>query len=233
MPAGHSPAPSGHLESLEAESAHILRETAAVTRNPVLLFSGGKDSALLLELAARAFAPGPVPFPALHIDTGHNFEEVLDFRDRTVRRFGIRLLVGHVAQDLAAAAALNPKTTWCVTVTDQHGHAVGHGCARPEPKGHRKRAGPGPRGGGGFSFTPVSRDGPPGGPGQPHPADPARQDAEVEHAHRRGRLVRTQPGAGQQLGPEVDHAEFDRDAGRDHGGQQPAHQRQPDPPRGT
>ena len=67
-----------------------------------------------------------------------------------------------LARDLAAAAARNPKTTWCVTVTDEHGHAVGHGCARPEPEGHRKRAGPGPSG---FSFTPASRDGPPNGYG--------------------------------------------------------------------
>ena len=77
-------------------------------------------------------------------------------------------LAGHgpvdpwLARDLAAAATANPKTTWCVTVTDEHGHAVGHGCARPEPKSHRKRAGPGP---GGFSFTPAGRDGPPGGYG--------------------------------------------------------------------
>ena len=81
-------------------------------------------------------------------------------------------LAGHgpvdpwLARDLATAAARNPKTTWCVTVTDQHGHAVGHGCARPEPKSHRKRAGPGPPpGGAGFSFTPASRDGPPDGHG--------------------------------------------------------------------
>ena len=71
-----------------------------------------------------------------------------------------------LARDLAAAAAQNPKTTWCVTVTDQHGHATGHGCARPEPKSHRKRAGPGPPPGEtGFTFTPASRDGPPGGYG--------------------------------------------------------------------
>jgi hypothetical protein len=81
-------------------------------------------------------------------------------------------LAGHgpvdpwLARDLAAAAARNPATTWCVTVTDQHGHAAGHGCARPEPRSHRKRAGPGPLpGGAGFSFTPASRDGPPGGYG--------------------------------------------------------------------
>ena len=70
-----------------------------------------------------------------------------------------------LARDLAAAAAHNPKTTWCVTVTDGKGHAVGHGCARPEPKNHRNRAGPGPPGGTGFSFTPASRDGPPNGYG--------------------------------------------------------------------
>jgi len=70
-----------------------------------------------------------------------------------------------LARDLAAAAAKNPKTTWCVTVTDEQGHAVGHGCARPEPKSHRKRAGPGPPGGQGFSFTAARRDGPPGGYG--------------------------------------------------------------------
>ena len=69
-----------------------------------------------------------------------------------------------LARDLAAAAAQNPKTTWCVTVTDTKGHAVGHGCARPEPKRHGKRAGPGPPPGG-FSFTPIDRDGPPDGYG--------------------------------------------------------------------
>jgi hypothetical protein len=70
-----------------------------------------------------------------------------------------------LTRDLATAAAANPKTTWCLTVTDTQGHAVAHGCARPEPRSHRKRAGPGPPGGTGFSFTPASRDGPPGGHG--------------------------------------------------------------------
>jgi hypothetical protein len=71
-----------------------------------------------------------------------------------------------LARDLAAAAARNPKTTWCVTVTDEHGHAVGHGCARPVPENHTQRAGPGPPpGGAGFCLTPASRDGPPGGYG--------------------------------------------------------------------
>jgi hypothetical protein len=70
-----------------------------------------------------------------------------------------------LARDLAAAAARNPKTTWCVTVTDGQGHAVGHGCGRPEPESHARRAGPGPPGGAGFCFTPAGRDGPPGGYG--------------------------------------------------------------------
>jgi hypothetical protein len=70
-----------------------------------------------------------------------------------------------LARDLATAAARNPKTTWCLTVTDHQGHAIGHGCARPEPKSHRQRAGPGPPAGTGFTFTPASRDGPPGGYG--------------------------------------------------------------------
>jgi hypothetical protein len=70
-----------------------------------------------------------------------------------------------LARDLADATAQNPKTTWCVTVTDKDGHAIGHGCARPEPRSHTKRAGPGPPGQTGFTFTPASRDGPPGGHG--------------------------------------------------------------------
>jgi hypothetical protein len=82
--------------------------------------------------------------------------------DRPGELAGLGPIDPWLARDLAAAAATNPKTTWCVTVTDQHGHAVGHGCARPEPKSHRKRAEPRPAG---FSFTPASRDGPPGGYG--------------------------------------------------------------------
>ena len=86
--------------------------------------------------------------------------------DRPGELAGLGLVDPWLARDLVNAAAANPKTTWCVTVTDQHGHAVGHGCARPEPKGTRKRAGPGPPPGeAGFSFTPASRDGPPGGYG--------------------------------------------------------------------
>ena len=84
------------LQRLEAESIHIFRETAAEGERPVLLFSGGKDSVVMLHLAAKAFWPAPIPFPVLHVDTGHNFPEVLEFRDRTVERLKIRLEVAKV-----------------------------------------------------------------------------------------------------------------------------------------
>lgn len=84
------------LQRLEAESIHVFRETASEGERPVLLFSGGKDSVVMLHLAAKAFWPAPIPFPVLHVDTGHNFPEVLDFRDRTVERLHIRLEVASV-----------------------------------------------------------------------------------------------------------------------------------------
>ena len=75
-----------HIETLEAESIHIFREVAAEFERPVLLFSGGKDSLVLLRLAEKAFRPGRFPFPIMHVDTGHNFPEVLEFRDRLIDR---------------------------------------------------------------------------------------------------------------------------------------------------
>ncbi|MFQ6394217.1 sulfate adenylyltransferase subunit CysD [Nocardia sp. KC 131] len=95
-----------HLDALEAESAHIFREVAATFERPVLLFSGGKDSVVMLHLAAKAFWPSPLPFPVMHIDTGHNFDEVIEFRDRTVAQFGLRLVVGRVQDDIDAGRSV-------------------------------------------------------------------------------------------------------------------------------
>ncbi|MFE6748025.1 sulfate adenylyltransferase subunit CysD [Kitasatospora purpeofusca] len=86
----------GHLDALESESVHILREVAGEFERPVILFSGGKDSIVMLHLALKAFAPAPVPFALLHVDTGHNFPEVLDYRDRVVAERGLRLHVASV-----------------------------------------------------------------------------------------------------------------------------------------
>ena len=77
-----------HLDKLEAEAVHIFREVAARSRSPALLFSGGKDSVVMLHLAVKAFWPAPVPFPVMHVDTGQNFDEVIEFRDRTSRSTG-------------------------------------------------------------------------------------------------------------------------------------------------
>lgn len=87
-----------HLKELEAESIFVLREVAAQFENPVLLFSGGKDSILMTHLAVKAFYPGRIPFPLLHIDTGHNFAETIAYRDALVERIGARLIVGSVEE---------------------------------------------------------------------------------------------------------------------------------------
>ncbi len=89
-----------HLDTLESEAIHVLRETAAEFRNPVLMFSAGKDSTVLLRLAERAFRPGRFPFPLLHVDTGNNFPEVIDFRDRTMARLVERLIVRTVQESI-------------------------------------------------------------------------------------------------------------------------------------
>ncbi|WP_329203660.1 sulfate adenylyltransferase subunit CysD [Streptomyces sp. NBC_01435] len=91
-----------HLDALEAESVHIFREVAGEFERPVILFSGGKDSIVMLHLALKAFAPAPVPFALLHVDTGHNFPEVLEYRDRTVARHGLRLHVASVQEYMDA-----------------------------------------------------------------------------------------------------------------------------------
>jgi sulfate adenylyltransferase subunit 2 len=91
-----------HLRALEAQAVHIFREVAAEFERSVLLFSGGKDSVVMLHVAAKAFWPGPIPFPVLHIDTGRNFDEVLAFRDRYVAQVGVKLLVASVQEDIDA-----------------------------------------------------------------------------------------------------------------------------------
>src|SRR5215470_10992579 len=88
------------LDALEAESIHIIREVAAEFERPALLFSGGKDSIVMLALAEKAFSPAKVPFPVMHIDTGHNFPEVLEFRDRRVAEAGVCLVVGEVQKSI-------------------------------------------------------------------------------------------------------------------------------------
>jgi sulfate adenylyltransferase subunit 2 len=95
-----------HIEALEAESIHIFREVAAEFERPVLLFSGGKDSLVLLRLAEKAFRPGRFPFPIMHVDTGHNFPEVLEFRDRLIDRIGERLIVASVQESIDSGRAV-------------------------------------------------------------------------------------------------------------------------------
>src|SRR4051795_5248629 len=95
-----------HLRALEAESIHIFREVAAEFERPVLLFSGGKDSIVMLRLAEKAFWPARLPFPVMHIDTGHNFGEVLAFRDRRVAELGSRLVVASVQDDIDAGRSV-------------------------------------------------------------------------------------------------------------------------------
>ncbi len=99
---------SKHLRDLESESLHIIREVVAEFDRPGLLFSGGKDSAVLLHLALKAVRPAHLPFPIVHIDTGHNFPELLAFRDRTVGRLGLDLVVGSVDDAIASGRILAP-----------------------------------------------------------------------------------------------------------------------------
>jgi sulfate adenylyltransferase subunit 2 len=100
------------LDILEAESIHIMREVAAEFERPVLLFSGGKDSIVMLALAERAFAPARIPFPVMHVDTGHNFGEVLEFRDRRTEEVGARLIVASVQDSIDAGRVVEETGRW-------------------------------------------------------------------------------------------------------------------------
>jgi sulfate adenylyltransferase subunit 2 len=98
-----------HLRALESEAIHVMREVAAEFERPVLLFSGGKDSIVLLRLAEKAFRPGPFPFPLMHVDTGHNFPEVIEFRDRRVAELGERLIVASVQESIDKGRAVEEQ----------------------------------------------------------------------------------------------------------------------------
>ena len=103
-----------HLRALEAQSIHIFREVAAEFERPVLLFSGGKDSIVMLHLASKAFWPAPIPFAVLHVDTGRNFPEVLEFRDRYAESLGVKVLVAYVQDDIDAGRTVedtSPRAT--------------------------------------------------------------------------------------------------------------------------
>ena len=138
-----------HLESLEAESIHIFREVAAEFERPVLLFSGGKDSLVLLRLAEKAFRPGRFPFPIMHVDTGHNFQEVIEFRDRLIDSLGERLIVasvqdsidhGRVTEETGPRASRNRLQT--VTLLDaiaEHGFDSAFGGARRDEERARAK----------------------------------------------------------------------------------------------
>jgi sulfate adenylyltransferase subunit 2 len=138
-----------HLRALEAEAVHIFREVAAGFERPVLLFSGGKDSVVMLHVAAKAFWPAPLPFPVMHIDTGHNLDEVINFRDRTVGQMGVRLIVSRVQDDIDAGrvveevgpkASRNRLQTFSLlrAIQEQRFDAVFGGARRDEEKARAK-----------------------------------------------------------------------------------------------
>jgi sulfate adenylyltransferase subunit 2 len=138
-----------HLKALEAESIHIFREVAAELERPVLLFSGGKDSIVLLRLAEKAFRPARFPFPIMHVDTGHNFPEVIEFRDRRIAELGERLIVAHVQDSIDAGRVVEetgPRASrnrlQTVTLLDaiaEHGFDAAFGGARRDEERARAK----------------------------------------------------------------------------------------------
>ena len=138
-----------HLDDLEAEAIHIFREVAAELERPVLLFSGGKDSIVLLRLAEKAFRPGKFPFPVMHVDTGHNFPEVLEFRDRRVAELDERLIVasvqesidkGRVVEETGPRASRNRlQTTTLLDAIEEHSFDAAIGGARRDEERSRAK----------------------------------------------------------------------------------------------
>ena len=138
-----------YLDALEAESIHIFREVAAEFERPVLLFSGGKDSLVLLRLAEKAFRPGKFPFPIMHVDTGHNFPEVIEFRDRLIDGLGERLIVtsvqdsidqGRVVEESGPRASRNRlQTTTLLDAIAEHSFDAAFGGARRDEERARAK----------------------------------------------------------------------------------------------
>ena len=137
-----------HLRTLEAEAVHVVREVVAELERPVLLFSGGKDSIALLRVAEKAFRPAPLPFPVLHVDTGHNFPEVLEFRDRRMREAGHRLIVasvqdsidrGRVRDDGPGASRNRQQTTTLLDALEEHRFDAAFGGARRDEERARAK----------------------------------------------------------------------------------------------
>jgi len=138
-----------HLDALESEAIHIMREVAAELERPVLLFSGGKDSIVLLRLAEKAFRPGRFPFPLMHIDTGHNFPEAIEFRDRRVAELGERLVIasvqesidkGRVVEQTGPRASRNQlQTTTLLDAMTEHGFDAAIGGARRDEERSRAK----------------------------------------------------------------------------------------------
>src|ERR687884_2340002 len=138
-----------HLRALESEAIFVMREVAAELENPVLLFSGGKDSMVLLHLACKAFRPGRFPFPVMHVDTGHNFPEVIEFRDRRVAELGERLVVasvqesidrGRVVEQTGPRASRNQlQTTTLLDAIEEHGFDAAMGGARRDEERARAK----------------------------------------------------------------------------------------------
>jgi sulfate adenylyltransferase subunit 2 len=138
-----------HLDELEAEAIHIMREVAAERERPVLLFSGGKDSIVMLRLAEKAFRPAKFPFPVMHVDTGHNFPEVIEYRDRRVRELGERIVVasvqdsidnGRVTEQTGPRASRNQlQTTTLLDAIEEHGFDAAMGGARRDEERARAK----------------------------------------------------------------------------------------------
>jgi sulfate adenylyltransferase subunit 2 len=135
------------LETLEAESIHVIREVVAELERPVLLFSGGKDSIVMLELARKAFAPARIPFPVMHVDTGLNFPDVLEFRDKRVAELGVELIVASVPDAIAAGTVKEEpngsrnriQTPVLLDAVEEHGFtALFGGARRDEDKARAK-----------------------------------------------------------------------------------------------